>query len=173
MSRSPHRYRADAAELWSRLLFGELVRAIDREVVVRDEANLRLPRAGRWETGLARVRPAFDDALGSTALAVAWRWACAESDALCWPGLPLIAEKATDRPVRRAFLRDELALFVGGGRIAADGGRCRWLLWRADGLRASIAVEGVSFDPHEVDRAADVAAAWFEADWRREGQSPE
>lgn len=168
MSRSPHRHRADAAEAWQRLLFGEIVRARGGIVTVRDERDLRLPRSGRWESGLARLRPALDDALGATALAVSWRWACAELDANAWPGLPLIARKATDAAVHVAPM-PELAVFSSGERVFEQGGAVRWELVLPSGT-ASVGVDRASgVDFGEVDRIAAIAAAWFDADWRRVG----
>lgn len=171
MSRSPHRLRADPAEVWTRLLFGELVRAVDRDVTVRDEPTIRLPRSGRWETGLARVRPALGDALGSTALAVAWRWACVDQGALAWPGLNLVARKATGRRVVTAAV-DALARFEGGGAVLEGraAGACSWTLRLADGKEIAVSLTGPAAGSlSEVDRLADVAAAWLDATWAREG----
>jgi hypothetical protein len=168
MSRSPHRLRADPGEAWQRLLFGEIVRAHGGPVTVRDERDLRLPRSGRWESGLARLRPALDDALGATALAVAWRWACAEAGANAWPGLPLVARKATDAVVRVASI-EPLAAFESGEQVTEQGGALRWELLLPSGV-AGVGVDRAGgIDYGDVDRIAEIAAAWLEADWRRVG----
>ncbi len=166
MSRSPHRLRADADEVWRWLLFGEILRAVDRPVVVRDEPTIRLPRSGRWESGLARVRPALDDALGSTALAVAWRWACAERDELAWPGLGLVAGKATDRPVRLDAGLEAWARFEGGGEVVAKTGARTWRLHLDASRSLDIGVRGLTgVDWSPVDRCADALAAWLDLPW--------
>ena len=159
----PHR-RADPADCWSHLLFGELVRLAQRPVVVREDRTIRLPRSGRWQQGLARLRPGLDDALGSTALAIAWRWACAETEARGWPSLQLIAERATDSGVRAAPMA-ELARFAGGGRIVDGPGEVTWEL----GALARLGITGLAADWREVDRIAAIAAAWLDQPWRRIG----
>jgi hypothetical protein len=170
MSRSPHRHRADEGEVWRLLLFGEIVRAVDRPTVVRDEPTIRLPRSGRWESGLARVRPALDDALGATALAVAWRWASAERDELSWPGHPLVAAKATDRPVRVEAGLEAWARFDGGGEVGDGPGDRTWTLLLDDRRHVALGVRGVTgIDWSPVDRCADVLAAWLDRPWRGGG----
>jgi hypothetical protein len=174
MSRSLHRLRADEGEVWRLLLFGEVVRAVDRAVVVRDVPTIRLPRSGRWESGLARVRPALDDALGSTALAVAWRWACAECGENAWPGLDLVARKATDRDVRVDAGMGLPARFDGGGEILEEAGTGTgarsWSLDLDGRQRVSVGVRGVgAVDWSGVDRTADVLAAWLDRPWTVEG----
>lgn len=168
MARSPHRYRGDAAEVWSRLLFGELVRAIGEDVVVRAEPDLKLPRSGRWEEGLARIRPALDDSLGSTALAVAWRWTCADLAANAWPGLPLIAKKATDARVTAASM-SELAVFASGVAIVESGGATCWELHLPSGVSSVGLAKALRTDLGEVDRIADIAAAWLDRPFVRRG----
>ncbi len=170
MSRSPHRFRADPAEVWKTLLFGEIVRAVDRDVTVREDRSIRLPRSGHWESGLARIRPALDDALGATALAVAWRWACAEFDANAWPGLELVARKATDRAVQSGPMQ-EMARFAGGGGVIDGGGSRCWSLWRDGRCIAAVGVDGVEAPPEEIDRTAAILAAWLDAEVRRSDQS--
>ena len=168
MARSPHRYRGDAAEVWSRLLFGELVRVMGEDVVVRDEPDVKLPGSGRWEEGLARIRPALDDALGSTALAVALRWSCADLAANAWPGLPLIARKATDARVTGASM-SELAVFASGAAIVETGGATSWELRLPSGISSVGVVSASRTDFGEVDRIADIAAAWLDRPYVRTG----
>ncbi len=166
MSRSPHRHRADVDEVWQLLLFGEIVRAVERPLVVRDEPSVRLPRSGRWESGLARVRPALDDALGSTALAVAWRWACAAQGENAWPGLGLVARKATDRERRLDATLVPWASFGAGGEVIAQEGERTWRLALDHRRIISIGVRGLrGVDWCEVDRTADVLAAWLDRPW--------
>ena len=170
MSRSLHRHRADVDEVWQWLLFGEIVRAVDRPLVVRDEPSIRLPRSGRWEAGLARVRPALDDALGSTALAVACRWACAAQGENAWPGLGLVANKATDREQRLDVTLVPWASFSGGGEVIARDGERTWRLALDVRRHVSIGVRGVDdVDWSEVDRTADVLAAWLDLPWNVAG----
>lgn len=166
MSRSPHRHRGDAAETFTRIVFGELVRAARQACVVRGEAEVRLPRSGCWESGLARVRPALDDALGATAFALAWRWACAECAANAWPDLPRIARHATDHRVDVAGI-GALACFADGNAVVESGGQVRWELedrgrWTGIGMVATPA-----FDLGPVDAVADIAAAWLDRAWRK------
>ena len=168
MSRSPHRFRADPAEVWKVLLFGEIVRAIDLDVTVREGPSIRLPRSGHWESGLARIRPALDDSLGATALAVAWRWACAEQEANAWPSLELVARKATDRFICVEPM-EELARYAGGGGVVDVGGARCWSLWREGRCISSIGVDGIDVSSEAIDRTADVLAAWLDADWKRSG----
>jgi hypothetical protein len=173
MARSPHRLRGDPAECWERLLFGEILRAADRPVSVLAEPTILLPKSGRWETGLARLRPALDDALGSTALAVAWRWACAETAGHAWPGWPLLARVATDRTVTthdagpRAVLLGPRPVDV--EEAPAPGSRS-WTLLLPEGRSVTVGVPIVVEGRwEEVDRIADIAAAWLGAPWRRTG----
>jgi hypothetical protein len=164
MSKSPHRFRGDAAESWRAVLFGEIVRGLDVPLAVRDEATIKLPNSGHWESGLARLRPALDDALGSTAFAVAWRWACVETQANAWPGLPLIARKATDRAVTAEAMAP---LATHGHLTIQEGAGARaWRLRLPDGSESVVGVSGTSpRDWGEVDRVAHVLAAWLDADW--------
>ena len=166
MSRSPHRLRGDVAECWRAVLFGEIVRAVGGPLTVRAEPTIRLPRSGRWESGLGRITPALDDALGATAFAVAWRWACAEVGANAWPGWPLIAAKSVDGPI---VTGDGVALAwdVGGQGVSItdrpplSGGRS-WRL-RLEREVSEIAVRGaLDVDWTAVDGIADVLAAWFD-----------
>lgn len=168
MSHSPHRLRGDAAEAWRLLLFGEVLRALEdaglQQVTVRANVSVKLPRSGRWQTGLAAMRPALDDdVLGHTALAVAWRWACAEFDANAWPSVGLVAKKAVDVPVVEAeqaplafspqFVIDETS---GDGR--------QWCLHLSE--PSVLRVRGAdSVDFSEVDRIADIASAWLQTRW--------
>jgi hypothetical protein len=122
---------------------------------VLDQETIRLPRSGRWESGLGRVTPALDDALGATAFAVAWRWACAEKEANAWPGLPLIAQKAVDAPIIR-HAGPALAISSGVVVRAAAGART----WELHGSAISVDRADAA-DWREVDRLADVAAAWL------------
>jgi hypothetical protein len=168
MSRSVHRERGDAAEAWRVLLFGALVRAVDEPVVVRAGPLIRLPRSGRWETGLARLRPALDDALGSTGLAVAWRWACAETGGNAWPSLELVARKATDRDVTAGVLTS-MARFEAACEVVEDGGAVRWEL-QLPGRVVSVGLSSPrEADFRDVDLVANVAAAWLDLSWRRVG----
>lgn len=171
MSRSPHRFRADAAEAWCLLLFGEALRALEdageEHFVVRAGESVKLPRSGRWQTGLAVLRPALDDdVLGDTALAVAWRWACADVEANAWPSIGLVARKALRRPPAVAEQRpwamaEKVMLAQGGG---GDGHA--WTLELPEPV--AFRVEGASgVDFSRVDRVADIAAAWFDVGWAR------
>ena len=172
--RSPYRLRAGPAEVWERLLAGELMRVIDRPLQVRGEQSIRLPGSGRWEAGLARIRPAFDDMLGDTALAVAWRWACAERGCNAWPGWPLLAAKATDQAIEvvdglasHAMSTDTVLRIVSD----PDGGALAWRLALPEGP-ATIGLAGDrarlrSIDVDRIDRVADMAAAWLDASWSR------
>ena len=63
MSKSPHRFRGNAAECWRYLIAGEVMRVLDAPLVVADVPAVKLPKSGHWEAGLARVRPALDDSL--------------------------------------------------------------------------------------------------------------
>lgn len=162
MSRSPHRLRGDAAECWRVVLFGELVRVLDAPVAVRAGESVRLPRSGRWETGLARIRPALDDALGATAFAVAWRWASAERGASAWPSLELVARKAVDHPVTQAE-QSALAVVAGTHVTEGPGGVRSWVLSLPEG--ESVVSVDAERDWSEVDRIADIVAAWLDAPW--------
>jgi len=175
--RSPYRLRAGPAEVWERLLAGELIRVVDRPLQVRGEQSFRLPGSGRWEAGLARIRPAFDDMLGDTALAVAWRWACAERGCNAWPGWPLLAAKATDQPVEVVEELPAWAMSPDGAlRIddqpASAGAALRWRLELPEGP-VTVVLSGDrqqlrSIDTDRVDRVADMTAAWFDVPWRRD-----
>lgn len=163
VSHSPHRYRGDPAECWRSVLFGEILRAIDRPAVIAPQETIRLPRSGRWESGLGRITPALDDALGATAFAVAWRWACAEKEANAWPGLPEIARHALEAPCSVGAVAG-LAVIAGSAPITITAAKAErnWLL-------GDIAVIGVSrvdaADWSEVDRIADILSAWFDVPW--------
>lgn len=164
MSKSPHRLRGDPAEAWRTLLFGEILRTLDAPAIVRAEPTIKLPRTGRWESGLARLRPALDDALGATAFAVAWRWACAEVDANAWPSLGLVARKAVDHAIDERPL-DVLARV--GDVVLRDGqgpGRA-WVLALPGGVSVVSAENAGYRDWSGVDRIADIAAAWFDVPW--------
>ncbi len=158
---SPHGKRAGPEEALFRLVFGEIVRLVDRPIVVREDATVRLPRAGAWETGLARLRPAFDDVLGGTALALAYRWSCAQWGRNAWPSWELIACRATDQPVRGEPMA-RLARFEGGGAILEGRGEMTWALEGGAGL----GTVGIAFDRAPIDRVADIAAAWLGLPWR-------
>lgn len=168
MSRSPHRLRGDAAEIWRLILFGEVLRALDdaglQATTVRANVTVKLPRSGRWQTGLAALRPALDDdVLGHTALAVAWRWACAETGANAWPSVALVAAKAVDVPVVEA---EQAPLALSPDFVIddepGDGRRWRLHLSEPSVLRVHTA-ESVDFG--EVDRVADIASAWLQTRW--------
>lgn len=172
MSRSPHRLRGDAAEAWRTLLFGEVLRALDESMLagltVRASSTVKLPRSGRWQTGLSALRPALDDdVLGHTALAVAWRWACAEVGANAWPSLALVAHKAVDAPLCEA---DQQPLARAAGCVVDEGpGAGR--VWRlALDTPAVLRVQtSQPVDFTEVDRVARIAAAWLDRPWHSEG----
>jgi hypothetical protein len=168
MSRSPHRLRGDAAEGWQALLFGEILREIGGAWLVREAPAIKLPRSGRWESGLGRITPALDDALGATAFAVAWRWACAERQANAWPGWSGIARHALDAPVTEGAC-EGLALASDGTRLSiaatSQGPGARgWRLLLPQPAEIWVS-DGGGRDWSEVDRIADVAAAWLDADW--------
>ncbi len=138
-------------------------------MVVRDEPTIRLPRSGRWETGLGCIAPALDDALGATAFAVAWRWACAEKEANAWPGLSLIASKAVDEPVT---VTETDALATWSGRSVArvvpapvDAGGRSWSLRLPERAAVLSISDGRAADWSEVNRIADIVAAWFDVPW--------
>lgn len=164
MSRSPHRFRGDAAECWITVLFGEALRALDRPVTVPAGGNVKLPKSGHWESGLARIRPSLDDALGATAFAVAWRWACAEVNANAWPGLALVAEKAVDSAV---YVGEPGVLAQAGDvSIAAGEGAGRRWVAKIDGREVVLRVSTPdAADWASVDRIADVLAAWLDVTW--------
>lgn len=168
MSKSPHRLRGDPSEAWRVLLFGEVLRTLDAPAIVRAEPTIKLPRSGRWESGLARLRPALDDALGHTALAVAWRWSCAELDANAWPSLGLVARKATDHPVEEQPL-DAMARI--GDVVVRDGpsGGRMWVLALPGGASVVSVENAGCLDWSEMDRIAAIAAAWFDVEWHVEG----
>lgn len=160
----------DAADCWRLLLLGEILRALDLPVRVRDEPPRPLRRTGRWESGVGALRPALDDALGGTAFALAYRWASAEQGRRAWPGALLVAEKAVDREVSAADL-PELALALRPAapvRIHAApgpvGGRT-WLLSGARRLAAVSVDDAGAADWAGVDRTADIAAAWLDLSW--------
>lgn len=165
MSKSPHRLRGDASEVFRYLLFGEILRAFELPAEVRDEPSIRLPMTGRWEQGLARVRPSLDDALGATAFAVAWRWASAEHDRNAWPGLVLVARKAVDVEIVPARL-DVMARMRVGDRVIEvregpwNEGDRGWRLAPGVGEILVRGAEGVAFG--EVERIAEIARAWLE-----------
>ncbi len=167
MSKSPHRLRGDAADCWRAILIGEILRAVGGPATVRSGPTIRLPRAGRWQDGLGRIAPALDDALGATAFAVAWRWACAEAGANAWPGFELIARKAVDGAVTvgpgtpLAWDLGEVGAAVVGTSMV--GGRT-WRLALAPVVDISVSIPGAA-DWTEVDRMADITAAWFDAPW--------
>lgn len=163
MSRSPHRLLGGPADCWRLVLLGGILRALDADAEVVPEPIVRLPRTGRWETGLARLRPALDDALGATAFAVAWRWARAEADRNAWPGATLVARKAIDGTVHPLSAGTGLLARAAGVEVVEGAGE---RVWRLEGAGA-LAVRGrIDRDWREVDRIADVAAAWLDADWR-------
>lgn len=168
MSHSPHRLRGDAAEIWRLILFGEVLRALEGSglegLTVRASPTVKLPRSGRWQTGLAALRPALDDdVLGHTALAVAWRWACAQMGANAWPSVALVAAKAVDAPVVEAQ-QAPLALSRDFVIDDAPGEGRQWCLHlsKPSVLRVH-AAESVDFS--EVDHIADIASAWLQTRW--------
>jgi hypothetical protein len=156
--RSPYRLLGGPSDCWRLLLAGEILRAIDADAEVLPEEVVSLPRTGRWETGLARIRPALDDALGSTAFAVAWRWASAEQGRSAWPGLTLVAQKATDRRVSPLWSPGILAR-ADGVELATGGLTRAWVL--EGGARIGVRGGG-SVDWREVDRIAAIVAAWLD-----------
>lgn len=169
MSRSPHRLRGDAAEAWRLLLFGEVLRALEEagltQVNVRDAPTVKLPRSGRWQTGLSVLRPALDDdVLGHTALAVAWRWACAELEANAWPSVSLVAHKAVEIPIES---RQQDALATGSDLLIDEspGAGRQWVLLLAQPSVLRVRAKA-DVDYAQVDRVAGIAAAWFGVKWR-------
>jgi hypothetical protein len=163
--KSPYRFRGDAPECWRAILFGEIVRSLDLPVQVREDPSIRLPQTGRWENGLAQVRPALDDTLGATAFAVAWRWVTTEKRDHAWPGLPLIAQKATDQSVKIARM-EPMAICGGSIQILEGAGERTWRATFPFHVRSEISVSGAKdHDWSEVDRVADMLAAWLHAEW--------
>lgn len=166
MSRSPHRLRGDAAEAWRMLLYGEVLRALEASMLagltVQDGPTVKLPRSGRWQTGLSALRPALDDdVLGHTALAVAWRWACAQVGANAWPSVALVASKAVDAPFRQATQKP-LAVSAGCVIDEAPGEGRMWQLLLDTPATLRVWTER-EVDFTEVDRVANIAAAWLDA----------
>jgi len=148
------------------LLLGEVLRALDpsmlSDLTVRDSPTVKLPRSGRWQTGLSALRPALDDdVLGHTALAVAWRWACAEVGANAWPSVALIAAKAIDTPLKQAA-QQPLASSAGCIIDEAPGAGRAWTLLLDEPATLRVWTAG-EVDFTEVDRVASIAAAWLDA----------
>jgi len=151
----------DAADCWRLILTGEIVRAAGAPASVRDEPPIVLGRSGRWQTGLARLGPALDDALGATAFAVAWRMACAQHGRRAWPGARMVAETAVGELVGAC----EEGLACAGCVRVFDSARSdadrSWVLGAGE---AVVAVIG-AIEWTEIDRTADIAAAWLDLDW--------
>lgn len=168
MSRSPHRLRGDPAECWQAILFGEILREFGGPAILRDSPTIRLPRSGRWESGLGRVTPALDDALGATAFAIAWRWACVELQANAWPGWSQIARHAIGEHVVETS-QGALAHDIGKSRKAITGvpegtAPRSWRLLLPTPVAICVS-DGRETDWTEVDRLADVVASWLDVSW--------
>lgn len=171
MSRAANRDRGVPAECFRAILFGEILRAFDRPVTVRADRDLRLPRTGRWERGLAQLRPALgDESLGSTAFALAWRWVSTECGTQGWPSLQRIASHATDCPIAVAEIEELALIDLGGGQqariVEAEVGReGRSWIYSASfppGERTTLSVGNPGdLDFHEVDRIAGIVVAWL------------